>query len=44
VYKNNVFLRTLKDESFFGERAILLNEVRSATVVASNDVTLLKLE
>ena len=40
VFRKNVYLRTLNSMEYFGERALLTNEVRSATVIAKNNVEL----
>jgi cGMP-dependent protein kinase len=40
VYQRNIYLRTLNPMEYFGERSLLTNEVRSATVIAKNDVEL----
>jgi CRP-like cAMP-binding protein len=36
-------IRRVHEESYFGERAIIMNEPRSATVAAEGEVVLLKL-
>jgi cGMP-dependent protein kinase len=43
IYKDGVKLRTMTKDSYFGERSVLLNEARSATVTASTDVSVLAL-
>ena len=40
VYQRNIYLRTLNSMEYFGERALLTNEVRSATVIAKDNVEL----
>ena len=40
VFQKKIYLRTLNSMEYFGERALLTNEVRSATVIAKNDVEL----
>ena len=40
VYQKSIYLRTLNSMEYFGERSLLTNEVRSATVIAKNDVEL----
>ena len=40
VYQRSIYLRTLNPMEYFGERALLTNEVRSATVIAKDDVEL----
>ena len=40
VYQRSIYLRTLNSMEYFGERSLLTNEVRSATVIAKNDVEL----
>ena len=40
VFQKNKYLRTLNSMEYFGERALLTNEVRSATVIAKDDVEL----
>jgi len=44
VYQKNIYLRTLNSMEYFGERALLTNEVRSATVIAKDDVELYSLD
>ena len=44
VYQRNIYLRTLNPMEYFGERALLTNEARSATVIAKNDVELYYLD
>ena len=44
IYQKNIYLRTLNKMEYFGERALLTNEVRSATVIAKNDVELYSLD
>mmetsp|Transcript_26521 Transcript_26521/g.26166 ORF Transcript_26521/g.26166 Transcript_26521/m.26166 type:complete len:566 (+) Transcript_26521:186-1883(+) len=44
IYKENVKVRTLTIHDYFGERSILFNERRSATVVAEGNVTCWTLE
>ena len=34
IFQRNIYLRTLNSMEYFGERALLTNEVRSATVIA----------
>lgn len=38
VFKNQEFIRNIAKHDYFGERAALMNEIRSATVVASGKV------
>ena len=40
VFQRNIYLRTLNSMEYFGERALLTNEVRSASVIAKGDVEL----
>ena len=40
VFQRNIYLRTLNSMEYFGERALLMNEVRSASVIAKGDVKL----
>ena len=40
IFQRNIYLRTLNSMEYFGERALLTNEVRSATVIAKGDVEL----
>ena len=40
VFQRNIYLRTLNSMEYFGERALLMNEVRSASVIAKGDVEL----
>ena len=40
VFQRNVYLRTLNKMEYFGERALLTNEVRSASVIAKGEVEL----
>ena len=40
IFQRNIYLRTLNSMEYFGERALLTNEVRSATVTAKGDVEL----
>ncbi|OMJ88917.1 hypothetical protein SteCoe_9022 [Stentor coeruleus] len=44
IIKNNDIIRTLTTGSFFGERALIYNEPRSASVIASSQVICLILE
>ena len=44
VFRKNIYLRTLNSMEYFGERALLTNEVRSATVIAKNNVELYSLD
>ena len=44
VFQKNTYLRTLNPMEYFGERALLMNEVRSATVVAKENVELYSLD
>ena len=44
VYQKNIYLRTLNPMEYFGERALLTNEVRSATVIAKENVELYYLD
>ena len=44
VYQRSIYLRTLNPMEYFGERALLTNEVRSATVIAKNKVELYYLD
>ena len=40
VFQKNIYLRTLNSMEYFGERALLKNEVRSASVIAKGEVEL----
>ena len=40
VFQRNIYLRTLNAMEYFGERALLTNEVRSASVIAKGNVEL----
>ena len=40
VFQRNIYLRTLNSMEYFGERALLTNEVRSASIIAKGDVEL----
>ena len=40
IFQRNIYLRTLNSMEYFGERALLTNEVRSATLTAKGDVEL----
>ena len=40
VFQRTIYLRTLNSMEYFGERALLTNEVRSATVIAKDKVEL----
>ena len=44
VFQKNLYLRTLNSMEYFGERALLTNEVRSATVIAKDSVELYSLD
>ena len=44
VFQKNTYLRTLNPMEYFGERALLTNEVRSATVIAKDNVELYSLD
>ena len=44
VFQKNIYLRTLNSMEYFGERALLTNEVRSATVIAKDNVELYSLD
>ena len=44
VYQRSIYLRTLNSMEYFGERALLTNEARSATVIAKNEVELYTLD
>ena len=44
VYQKNIYLRTLNSMEYFGERSLLTNEVRSATVIAKDNVELYSLD
>jgi cGMP-dependent protein kinase len=44
VYQKNLYLRTLNSMEYFGERALLTNEVRSATIIAKDNVELYSLD
>ena len=44
VYQRTIYIRTLNPMEYFGERALLMNEVRSATVIAKEDVELYSLD
>jgi cGMP-dependent protein kinase len=39
VYKNNKFLRELEEGNCFGEVSLLVNEPRSATIIAETNLT-----
>jgi len=43
VFKNSKFIREIKEGNYFGEVALLINEPRSATVIADTDISLLTL-
>ena len=43
VYKSEKFIRQLSEGGCFGELSLLINEPRSATIVASTNVTLYSL-
>ncbi len=43
VYKNSKFVREINEGNYFGEVALLINEPRSATVIAEIDSSLLTL-
>ena len=40
VFQKTIYLRTLNSMEYFGERGLLQNEARSATVIAKNNVDL----
>ena len=40
VFQKTIYLRTLNSMEYFGERGLLANEARSATVIAKNNVDL----
>lgn len=40
IIRDGIFLRSLSNNNFFGERSILFNEPRSATVISSSDCKL----
>ena len=44
VFQKNIYLRTLNPMEYFGERALLMNEVRSATIIAKDNVELYTLD
>ena len=44
IYQRNIYLRTLNPMEYFGERSLLTNDVRSATVIAKEDVELYYLD
>ena len=44
IYQKNAYLRTLNPMEYFGERALLMDEVRSATVIAKEKVELYSLD
>ena len=44
VYQKSIYLRTLNQMEYFGERALLTHEARSATVIAKNEVELYYLD
>ena len=44
VFQKNIYLRTLNSMEYFGERSLLTNEVRSATVIAKDNVELYSLD
>ena len=44
VYQKNIYLRTLNPMEYFGERALLTDEVRSATIIAKDSVELYSLD
>ena len=44
IYQKNIYLRTLNPMEYFGERALLMDEVRSATVIAKDSVELYSLD
>ena len=44
VYQKGIYLRTLNPMEYFGERALLTNEVRSATVIAKDKIELYSLD
>ena len=44
VSQKNIYLRTLNPMEYFGERALLTDEVRSATVIAKDNVELYSLD
>ncbi len=43
VFKNSKFIREINEGNCFGEVALLINEPRSATVIADTDISLLTL-
>ena len=43
VYKDNQFIRTLAKGSFFGERSILMNETRTASIISKAKTLVWKL-
>jgi CRP-like cAMP-binding protein len=43
VYRNGRMIRSLTEENYFGERAIIRQKARSATVVAEGKVKLLRI-
>ena len=43
VFKHSKFIREIKEGNCFGEVALLINEPRSATVIADTDISLLTL-
>ena len=44
VYQKNIYLRTLNPMEYFGERALLSDEVLSATVIAKDNVEVYSLD
>ena len=44
IYSKEKYLRTLNETEYFGERSLLTNEMRSATVIAKGDIELYSLD
>ena len=44
IFSKDKYLRTLNETEYFGERSLLTNEMRSATVIAKGDVELYSLD
>jgi cGMP-dependent protein kinase len=39
IFKDNVYLRTIHKSDYFGERSLMLRDIRSASVVAASEVS-----